>query len=82
MSEDELKNKLIDGFARLAREDGVKLPFGDKYDAASGNEVDFRARPVAGGHLALAHGLGSQAWIWLPCHSHTDTGYSMQQAQA
>ncbi|KAH7070318.1 hypothetical protein BKA62DRAFT_778898 [Auriculariales sp. MPI-PUGE-AT-0066] len=73
MSEDELKNKLIDGVARLAREDGVRLPFGDKYDAASGNEVDFPLPAV----ISLC-----QAWIWRPCHSHADTSYSMQQAQA
>lgn len=55
--DDELKGKLIDGVARLAREGGVRLPFSDKYDVATGNEVDFRARPVAGGHLALVRVL-------------------------
>ncbi|KAJ7260577.1 hypothetical protein C8J57DRAFT_1471634 [Mycena rebaudengoi] len=40
-----LKNYLTDSFNNM--------PFSDWYDTVSGRSVGFRARPVAGGHLAL-----------------------------
>jgi hypothetical protein len=44
-----LKNYLTDSFNNM--------PFSDWYDTVSGRSVGFRARPVAGGHLALVNNI-------------------------
>ncbi|KAJ7283980.1 DUF1793-domain-containing protein [Mycena rebaudengoi] len=48
-----VRNICIDAVKNFAADGKSDAPFSDWYDTISGSSVGFRARPVAGGHLAL-----------------------------
>ena len=53
ISDNDLKHKLIDGLIKYASNGLNNAPYGDLYFVPEGRQNGFRARPVAGGHLAL-----------------------------
>ncbi|KAH7101372.1 DUF1793-domain-containing protein [Auriculariales sp. MPI-PUGE-AT-0066] len=53
ISDDDLKHTLIKSIVNYAANGRNNAPFGDLYYVPEGKQNGFRARPVAGGHLAL-----------------------------
>jgi len=55
IADEETKKLMIGGLAKFVRESSTAKPFTDLYDAPTGDwpGIQFRARPVVGGHFAL-----------------------------
>ncbi|EJD43842.1 DUF1793-domain-containing protein [Auricularia subglabra TFB-10046 SS5] len=51
--DDDLKAQIIKAVANYAGDGLADAPFGDLYNVEDGKQDGFRARPVAGGHLAI-----------------------------
>jgi len=63
VASDDTKKLLIGGLAKFVRETTTEKPFTDIYDAPTGgwSGIQFRSRPVVGGHFALL-ALPTAAW--------------------
>lgn len=51
----EVRDLLIGSVRKFAADGLSSQPFGDWYETTSGRPEGFRARPVAGGHLAFVY---------------------------
>ncbi|EIW84808.1 DUF1793-domain-containing protein [Coniophora puteana RWD-64-598 SS2] len=53
VTENAVRDAMINAVHPYISDGQNDMPFGDWYDTHSGDSIDFRGRPVVGGHLAL-----------------------------
>jgi len=53
VTDNTVRDTMVNAVHRYISDGQNDVPLGDWYDTHSGDSIDFRGRPVVGGHLAL-----------------------------